>query len=51
MAVDQVQLKTLHDIIGKETLQKVQRSYIEDSEPKLLALGDAIETGDFATIE
>ena len=51
MAVDQTQLKTLQDIIGKETLQKVQRSYIEDSEPKLLALGDAIETGDFATIE
>ena len=51
MAVDQTQLKTLHDIIGKETLQKVQRSYIEDSEPKLLALGDAIKTGDFATIE
>ncbi len=51
MAVDQTQLKTLQDIIGKETLQKVQRSYIEDSEPKLSALGDAIETEDFATIE
>ena len=51
MAVDQIQLKTLKDILGSETLHRVKESYIEDSQPKLELLGNAVESLDFATIE
>ena len=51
MSVDQTQLKTLLEILGKDTIRRVKESYIEDSHPKLDYLGKAITDGDFEAVE
>lgn len=51
MVVDHTQLKTLKDILGRDTLLKVKRSYEEDSQAKLVTLEDAVSTGNLEHVE
>lgn len=51
MVVDQTQLNTLKDIIGRDTLLKVKRSYEEDSQAKLVTLEQAVNAGDLNHVE
>lgn len=51
MVVDHTQLKTLKDILGRDTLLKVKHSYEEDSQAKLVSLEVAVSTGNLEHVE
>ncbi|MCO4785701.1 Hpt domain-containing protein [Marinomonas atlantica] len=51
MSVDHAQLKTLMDIIGRDTLSRVKQSYFSDSQTKLVNLKTAIEANDLHQVE
>ncbi|MFD1382893.1 Hpt domain-containing protein [Rhodanobacter aciditrophus] len=51
MPIDTDQLQSLISILGKETLVRVRQSYLEDSEPKLAQLKQAVETNQLASVE
>ncbi|WP_417506887.1 Hpt domain-containing protein [Marinomonas gallaica] len=51
MSVDHAQLKSLMDIIGRDTLSRVKQSYFNDSQAKLVSLKTAIEEHDLYQVE
>ncbi|CUB03619.1 Hpt domain-containing protein [Marinomonas fungiae] len=51
MLVDHTQLKTLKDILGRDTLLRVKGSYEEDSQAKLNALEQAVNASNLEQVE